>query len=273
MPEFDLIIAGGEVVDPDAGLSGRLDVAILDGKIAAIEPSISSGRAGKVIEAGGRLVTPGLVDLHAHVLHGVADLAVPPDEVGVRSGVTTVIDAGSAGAAIFRAFPDWIIPAARTRIVPFMHIAQTGLATSPDISGPSDVSVELTREMLRQHAGLVAGIKVRLVSPAIEVLGLDMLRIAKQLAAEAGIPVMVHIGDILQRGDPGLGREALALLGAGDIVTHVFTPNPGGILDSAGVVFPSSSRLSSAGCCSTPHTAGPISASTWRAGRWVRGFR
>lgn len=234
----DLLLVGGTVVDPGAGLFGPLDIAVSGSRIAAIGAGLPREPGVRVIDVGGRLVTPGLIDMHVHVLTGTTSMAVEADVAGVLSGVTTVVDAGTAGAATFSAFPEHIIPASRTRIVPFMHIARTGLATSPDIASVNDIDAELTARALAQHAGLVAGIKVRMVSPALEVFGLDMLRTAKRLARDAGLPVMVHVGDIPKRADPELGRETLALLDAGDIVTHVFTANPGGMISPDGVVFP-----------------------------------
>ena len=238
MTEYDLVLAGGEVLDDAAGLSGVAHVAVAGGRIAAIGSDVDLTAAERVLDVRGKLVTPGLIDLHAHVLSGVNRNGADPDLVGVLSGVTTVVDAGSAGSATFQAFPSWVAPAARTDVVPFLHVGQTGLATSPDISSATDVKIEDTRRVLLDNPDLIAGLKVRMVSPAVEIFGNRLLRDAKRLAREAGVPVMVHVGDILGRADPRLGREVLDQLDEGDILTHIYTPHPGGVLDRDGKVFP-----------------------------------
>src|SRR5512134_2464495 len=130
---LDVVLKGGRVVDPSSALDGVRDIGVQDGKIARIAPAIPATEAGRVIEVGGKLVTPGLIDLHAHVFEGVNRTGVNPDLGGVDSGVTTIVDAGSAGAATFAAFPRHILPACHTEVIPFLHICQTGLATVPDI--------------------------------------------------------------------------------------------------------------------------------------------
>src|SRR5262249_23930146 len=134
---YDLLLKGGTVVDPSTGLDGISDVAVQDGLIARIGPNIAAAEAARTIEVRGRIVTPGLIDLHAHVFDGFTRNGVHPDLGGVHAGVTTIVDAGSAGAATFGGFPRHIIPRCQTEIIPFLHICQTGLATMPDIIAES----------------------------------------------------------------------------------------------------------------------------------------
>jgi dihydroorotase len=148
--------------------------------------------------------------------------------------VTTIVDAGSAGSATFGAFPRHILPHCHTEIVPFLHICQTGLATMPDIIAESSVNLADTVRVATQHRGLICGIKARMVSPALEIMGMEMPRLAKRAAREAGIKLMVHIGDTEKRYDPQVIHPLLELLEPGDILTHYFTPNPGGVLDANG---------------------------------------
>jgi dihydroorotase len=191
-----------------------------------------------VIEVAGKIVTPGLIDVHAHVFEGVNRTGVNPDLGGVHAGVTTIVDAGSAGSATFGAFPRHVIPHCHTEIVPFLHICQTGLATMPDIIAESSVNLADTVRVATQHRGLIRGIKARMVSPALEIMGMEMPRLAKRAAREAGLPLMVHIGDTEKRYDPKVIHPLLALLEPGDILTHYFTPNPGGVLDANGRLVP-----------------------------------
>ena len=235
---YDLLLAGGTVVDPSVGLSGRHDIAVRDGKIAHIAPLIAGDQAARVIDVAGRTVTPGLIDLHAHVFDGVISNGVHPDLGGVHSGVTTVVDAGSSGCATFSAFPRYIMPQCHTEIIPFLHICQTGLATMPDIVAESSIDVDGALETVDRHRSLIHGIKARMVSPALEIFGMEMPRLARRVARESGTRLMVHIGDTEKRYDPTVIRELLPLLDDGDILTHYFTANPGGVLDANGKLVP-----------------------------------
>src|SRR2546425_713181 len=235
---YDVVLKGGTVVDPSSGLDGVLDVAVEHGGIARIAPGIAPSEAARLIEVGGKIVTPGLIDVHAHVFEGVNRTGVNPDLGGVYAGVTTIVDAGSAGAATFGAFPRHIIPHCHTEIVPFLHICQTGLATIPDIIAESSVNLADTVRVASQHRGLIVGIKARMVSPALEIMGMEMPKLAKRAARECGLKLMVHIGDTEKRYDPKVIHPLLSLLEPGDILTHYFTPNPGGVLDANGKLVP-----------------------------------
>ena len=235
---YDLLLKGGTVVDPSVGLSGVHDIAVQDGTIARIAPTIPREEATRVLEVAGKIVTPGLIDLHAHVFEGFNSTGVHPDLGGVYAGVTTIVDAGSSGCATFAGFPRHIIPHCKTEIIPFLHICQTGLATNPDIIAESSINLEGTLRVADQYKGLICGIKARMVSPALEILGMEMPRLAKRAARESGIKLMVHIGDTTQRYDPSVIRSLLPLLDDGDILTHYFTANAGGVLDANGRLVP-----------------------------------
>ncbi|HEU4369552.1 MAG TPA: amidohydrolase/deacetylase family metallohydrolase [Methylomirabilota bacterium] len=244
---YDLVLKGGRVVDPSSGLDGVLDVAVENGRIARVASGIAPTEAARVIEVGGgRIVTPGLIDLHAHVFEGVNRTGVNPDLAGVLSGVTTIVDAGSAGAATFGGWRH-ILPHCHTEIVPFLHICQTGLATLPDIIAESSVNLADTIRVAGEHKGLIHGIKARMVSPALEIMGMEMPRLAKRAARESGIKLMVHIGDTEKRYDPKVIHPLLSLLEPGDILTHYFTPNPGGVLDANGKLVPEAREASDRG--------------------------
>ena len=140
---YDLLLAGGTVVDPSVGLSGRHDIAVQDGKIAHIAPLIAGDQAARVIDVSGRTVTPGLIDLHAHVFDGVISNGVHPDLGGVHSAASPRWSTPAVpGCATFSAFPRYIMPQCHTEIIPFLHICQTGLATMPDIVAESSIDVD-----------------------------------------------------------------------------------------------------------------------------------
>lgn len=236
----DLLIKGGRVIDPAQGLDARMDVAATDGAISEIAPNIKPTEDARVIKADGKIVTPGLIDLHTHVYHGVNQTGVDPDLAGVRAGVTTVVDAGSAGCYTFGGFPEHVAPKAKTRIVCMLHISRTGLNYQPEISGRDDIDFDETVNVIRANKPLIQGVKVRAVGPAVPVLGVEMVELAKRAANEGGVRLMVHIGDrsIGADGGPTITRELLPLLEAGDIITHLFSGNAGRVLDADGKVLP-----------------------------------
>ena len=235
---YDLLLKGGTVVDAPSGLAGARDIAVEAGAIARIAPDIPAAEAARVVDVKGKVVTPGLIDLHAHIFEGFNRTGVHPDLAGVHSGVTTIVDAGSAGSATFGGFPRHIIPSAHTEIVPFLHICQTGLATMPDIVSERSINLDDTLRVADQYKGLIRGIKARMVSPALEIMGMEMPRLARRAARESKIKLMVHIGDTEKRYDPAVIRALLPLLDEGDILTHYFTANPGGVLDGNGKLVP-----------------------------------
>ncbi len=240
---YDLLLKGGTVIDPAQSLNESLDVAITGGVISQVAANIPNAEAKRVVEVTGHIVTPGLIDIHAHVFDGVASNGVNPDLAGVHAGVTTIVDAGSAGCATFAAFPRHIMPKSETEVIPFLHICATGLATSPDIIAESSINMDGTFQVADEYKGLIRGIKARMVSPALEIFGMEMPRLAKRAAKENGLPLMVHIGDTEKRYDPNVIRELLPLLEPGDIVTHLFTANPGGVVDKDGRLVPEAKEL------------------------------
>lgn len=231
----DLLLKGGRVIDPSRGLDTRMDIAVQDGAISEIAPSVKPSANARVIKADGKIVTPGLIDLHTHVYHGVNQTGVDPDFAGVYAGVTTVVDAGSAGCYTFGGFPQHVVPKAKTRILCMLHISRAGLNYQPEISGRGDIDLDETIRVIRANKPLIQGVKVRAVGPAVPTLGVEMVELAKQAANEGGVRLMVHVGD---SGAPTITRELLPLLESGDIITHLFSGNAGRILDGGGKVLP-----------------------------------
>ena len=149
-----------------------------------------------------------------------------------------MVDAGSSGCDTYGGFPRHIIPNNATEIIPFLHICRTGLATTPDIFSPASIDLDRTIQVVEQNRDTIFGIKARMVSPALEIMGMEMPRMAKRAAKEAGVKLMVHIGDTEKRYDPGVIHQLLPILEEGDIVTHLFTANPGGVIDAEGKLVP-----------------------------------
>ena len=235
---YDLLIKGGVIIDSAQGIHAVNDVAVEKGTIVRVAPIIPVDEARQVIEVQGKVVTAGLIDIHTHVYHGVSANGVQADIGGVRAGVTTMVDAGSAGCDTFGGFPSHIIPNNQTEIICFLHICRTGLATSPDIFSPASIDLDKTIQVASENRDIISGIKARMVSPALEIMGMEMPRLAKRAAKEAGVKLMVHIGDTEKRYDPNVIRQLLPIMEEGDIVTHLFTANPGGVLDADGKLVP-----------------------------------
>ena len=232
-PPYDLVLRGGTVLDPAHALHARRDIAVADGKVASVEPVIPGEMAMQTLDVAGLLVTPGLVDMHAHVYVGVCPLVVPIDEVAPASGVTTVVSTGDAGAHTFAGFRRLIISQVRTRVYAFVHISTIGLAgwevgemVNLDYADPDKAA-----RVVRENRDVCLGIKVRQGTQMVGAHGLEPLRRAISAAEMSDSPVMVHIGAA-----PTPLADILAMLRPGDIVTHCFTGTGRGILDGEGRV-------------------------------------
>ena len=238
----DLLLKGGEVIDPSQDIRAKLDVAVTDGVISAVAPDIDPSSAARVINVDGNIVVPGMIDLHTHVYEGINQNGINPDLAGVLSGVTTVLDAGSAGCYTFGGFPRYVVPRAKTRIFCMLHISRVGLSYQPDTSRREDIDVEETVSVIKANRPLIQGVKIRAVGPGVPRMGVEMVRLAKQAATEGGVRLMVHIGDRSIAGgdgtEPTITRQLLPLLENGDIITHLFSGNPGRIIGDDGKVIP-----------------------------------
>ena len=227
---FDLLIKGGEVVDPGGGREGRLDVAINRDRIAAVDSAIPTEAAYRVVDAEGQYVTPGLVDLHTHVFHKVTYWGINPDPVGASSGATTWNDAGSAGALTLPGLREFVVDRARVRITAFLNISNIGLVgENHECANLAYLDVDLFRRLADRNRDLVRGVKVRMGTPTVGDNGLEPLRRARRAAEECELPLMVHIAF----GPPEID-DVLALMRPGDILTHCFTGLTMKIVDDDG---------------------------------------
>lgn len=228
--KFDLLVKGGEVVDPATQTRGRLDVAVSRGRISSVAADIPSDSAFRVIDATNRLVTPGLVDLHAHVFHGATYWGVRPDPIAASTGVTTWVDAGSPGALTIDNFRRSVVNIADVRIRTFLNISYIGLV-GPDyeLANLAYCDTDLFRRVCDLNRDLVVGVKVRMGASTVGDSGIEPLRRARQAADEGELPLMMHIAS----GPPSVD-ECLAFLEPGDILTHCFTPFDMRITDESG---------------------------------------
>jgi dihydroorotase len=219
---FDLVVRGGEVIDPSQRLRGRRDVGIRWGRVVAVEPQIPAERALQTIDASGKLVVPGLVDLHAHVYPMGSALGLPADELVPYTATTTYVSAGDAGANNFSALDHFIVAQARSRIFAFLHISNMGLAGFPvgESLNMDYADVELAARTVAENRDIVLGLKVRISKNVVGGNGLAPLQraIAAAERAGGGARVMCHIGDA-----PGDLSALLSLLRPGDVLTHAYS--------------------------------------------------
>jgi dihydroorotase len=239
---YDLLVKGGHVFDPGQGLDGTLDIGVTNGRIAAIEADIPSGEAARVIEVKGdnRYVLPGLIDLHVHVAHGATTAGVGmgcvhPDIGGVQAGVTTVMDCGSVGVANIGVFRHHIIPNVKTRVLVYLNVGSHAhtMPGAADIARIEDIDERAIALCIEHDPGLIQGIKLRMVGPVVRERGEEVIRRSAAIAREHKLPLMVHFGDV--GGDVDrmaeLSRLMLETFQPGDILTHLCTPHPGGLMD------------------------------------------
>jgi len=235
---YDLLIKGARVIDPGQNIDDKRDVAIIGDKIAKVAKDIPAKEARKVVAAEGKVVTPGLIDVHCHVYDGIYINGAEPDAAGVRQGVTTVVDGGTAGEATFGGFPRYVIPAARTTVYCFLNLSSTGLSVQPELRDWKEINLDAIAATIQSNRDIIKGIKVRLVGTLIAGEGVEVIRRAKEAAKKFSLPIMVHIGDRWKQVSPTLTQECLPLLEAGDILSHIYTAQPGSALRPDGTMMP-----------------------------------
>jgi len=226
--QYDMLLKGGHLIDPKNDINGQMDIAIADGQIAQVAENIDPGQAKKVVDISGLYVTPGLIDMHVHVFMGhepgayIADGAtsVIPDGFTFRSGVTTVVDAGSSGWRNFEQFKEQTIDKSGTRVLALLNIVGTGMRSRYEEQDVSDMNPEMTAYMItRQYPEILVGIK------SAHYWG-DFTQVDKAVEAGklAGVPVMVDFGEH----DPPNSIKSLFLehLRPGDMFTHTFSYGP-----------------------------------------------
>jgi len=225
--KFDLVVKGGDVLDPSQGLRGRRDIGIRYGVIEAVEAEIPATRALRVLDAGGKLVTPGLIDLHCHVYPYGSAIGIPADELVAHQCTTTCVSAGDAGANNFAAFRRHIVAQTRTRLYAFVHIANMGLTPFPiaELYNIDYAQVDACAKAVAENADMAIGVKVRMSENVIARNGIEPLKRAILACEKAGTggKVMCHIGGVETA---ALMSQILDTLRPGDILTHAYSGAP-----------------------------------------------
>jgi dihydroorotase len=222
----DLVLKGGRIVDPANGRDEIADIAFTDGKVAAIGHDVS-GDGAAIMNVTGKIVTPGLIDLHTHVYWGGTSLGVDAAEIARRSATATFVDAGSSGPGNFAGFRRHVIEPSPVRILPILNISHAGIfafATTVMVGECADLRLLDPRDCVRVIAAnrdLIVGVKVRVGRTAGGNSGIAPLDMALEVAEETGLPVMAHLDH-----PPPSRLEVLSRLRKGDILTHCFRPFP-----------------------------------------------
>ena len=220
----DLVLKGGRLVDPSQGIDQVTDIAFAGGKVAAIGDGLAGADTRDV---KGKIVSPGLIDLHTHVYWGGTSLGVEAELLARTGGVTTFIDAGSAGPGNFHGFRKHVIEPSPVRILPYLNVSFPGIfafSKTVMVGECADMRLIDPREAVRvarEHKDLVLGIKVRVGKSASADSGMMPFHIALDVAEEAGLPLMAHLD-----APPPSRNEVVSLMRKGDVLTHCFRPFP-----------------------------------------------
>ena len=247
--KFDLLLRGGRVIDPASGMDGLADVAVSDGRIAAVVAGIPAETAGTVTDVTGKLVIAGMIDTHAHVYrHVTGRFGLDADMVGVRSGVTTLVDQGGPSCMTLPGFKHFIAEPAQSRVVCFISTYLVGGLEGhlyPELYGPGQIDVRATVRAARENPELVRGIKGHAETGGVSRWGLEVIKLAKRISRDAGLPLYIHLGQLwpVKEGAEVNADDVVAalvpLMDAGDILAHPFTRHPGGFISGeTGEVHP-----------------------------------
>ena len=245
---FDLLLRGGHVICPASGLDGVMDVAIRDGRIAAVRPDILPTSAKDVIDVRGRLVLPGMIDTHAHVYKYVSGrFGLDADVVGVQSGVTTVVDQGGPSCMTFPGFRHFVAEPAKTRVYAFLSSYLVGGLEGhyyPNLYSPECIDVDATVTAADANRDLVRGIKGHAEIGGFARWGIKVIELSAEIGRTTSLPLYVHFGQLWGLPKSGANGEdadtiierVIPVLQPGDILAHPFTRHPGGFVDRHGNV-------------------------------------
>ncbi|HEX5453048.1 MAG TPA: amidohydrolase/deacetylase family metallohydrolase [Stellaceae bacterium] len=226
--KYDLLIQHGEVLDPGAGLKGMLDVGIVGGKIVEVGPKLAEKEARRTLSAKGLYVTPGLVDIHAHVFVNAHDMGGHTDHFCRQSGVTTLCDAGSAGSATFAGLRHVLDHDIKTRVRAFVNLSAIGIVGTSrggELAHKPYADPEGCARTIAENPDLAIGVKLRYGPGIVWEYTTEPVKMARRTAAMADVPLMIHITD-----SPIPLPEIVAEMAPGDIVTHCYHGRANGIM-------------------------------------------
>ena len=231
---FDLLLTGGTVLNPATKVNQKLDVGVTGDRVTAIQAELPRAGAKKVLDVTGCYVTPGLIDFHVHSYWGVNPYGCNLDALCLATGVTTTMDAGSAGPTNFLGFRKLVHEQSKTRMLAFVALSQHGVLNTPgELLNFGFADSEGAAETVGNNRDIGVGIKVRLHKKAIGENSREALRLAIKAGEATRTPIMVHVGDT------AIGMDEIAdTLRAGDVITHCYTPQRPSIIDDSGKLLP-----------------------------------
>lgn len=228
-----LLIKNGSLLSVDDGYEyQKSDILVVDGVIVAIDSKIEELESMKVIDAEGLIISPGFIDIHAHCFEGYGELGVNPDTIGIKKGVTTLIDAGSAGPLTFNDFKNNSVLKSRTRVYSLLNISKNGLMERSELNSMDKIDQQLVIETVNKNRDIIIGLKARASKSVVGEMGILPIQIASDLSKDLSIPLMIHTGNY-----PPKIEEVLELMKPNDILTHAFHGKGGGILDKDGNII------------------------------------
>lgn len=245
---YDLLLQGGHVVDPANGIDRTCDIAITAGRIAAVADAIAPSAAKTVVSARGLLVTPGLIDTHAHVFqHVTGRFGLEADMCGVDSGVTTLIDQGGPSCMTLPAFREYVVKPKKSRVYAYLSAYLVGGMEGhyyPSLYKPDCLDVDATVKAARENPDIVKGFKAHAELGGFARWGIEVMRLSADIARKAQLPLYIHFGQLWPLPESGANGvdpdtildQVVALLKPGDILAHPFTRHPGGFVNREGHV-------------------------------------
>jgi dihydroorotase len=245
---YDIVLKGGRVIDPATATDAVLDVAISNGEIAAVGADLPCPPGATRVDVSGAIVTPGLIDTHAHVYeHVTGDFGLNADLVGVRGGVTTLVDQGGPSPLTFNGFREFIVEPAKSRVVCFISSYLAGGLLGHkyvDLYGPMGINVNAIVKCARENPDLIKGIKAHAEPGGYSRWGLESLKLGKQASRALGLPIYIHLGTLWPQKegsvvDPAeIIEQVVPLLDSGDVLAHPFTRYPSGFVAKDGSIHP-----------------------------------
>ncbi|MGH7793996.1 MAG: amidohydrolase/deacetylase family metallohydrolase [Candidatus Binatia bacterium] len=231
---FDLLLTGGTVLNPATNTNQELDVGVTGDRVTAIQANLPRANVKKTLDVAGCYVTPGLIDFHVHSYWGVNPYGCDLDSLCLATGVTTTMDAGSAGPVNFLGFRKLVYEQSKTRMLGFVALAQHGVLNTPgELLNIDFADSDGAAETVGNNRDIGVGIKVRLHKKSIGENSREALRLAIKAGEATRTPIMVHVGDT------AIGMDEIAeTLRPGDIITHCYTPQRPSVIDDSGKLLP-----------------------------------